>query len=67
MTTPKRVPRGIRNNNPGNIEFNEANPWSGSAGHDGRFIKFKERLNLLNKGLENHHLRFLFAFLIRVL
>lgn len=42
MTTPKRVPRGIRNNNPGNIEFNEANQWSGSAGHDGRFIKFKE-------------------------
>lgn len=33
--------RGIRNNNPGNIEFNESNSWQGQAGSDGRFAKFE--------------------------
>lgn len=32
--------RGIRNNNPGNIEYNKANNWNGQTGHDGRFIQF---------------------------
>ncbi|MEQ9887608.1 hypothetical protein ABRP55_13765 [Pectobacterium zantedeschiae] len=32
--------RGLRNNNPGNIEFNEKNSWEGQAGHDGRFVQF---------------------------
>ena len=32
-------PRGIRNNNPGNIESNDVK-WRGKIGNDGRFIKF---------------------------
>lgn len=33
--------RGIRNNNPGNIEFNDNNSWQGQTGSDGRFAKFE--------------------------
>lgn len=33
-------PRGIRNNNPGNIEFNAGNNWAGQSGTDGRFAMF---------------------------
>ncbi len=33
--------RGIRNNNPGNLEFSNSNPWQGQAGSDGRFAKFE--------------------------
>ncbi|WP_372451310.1 hypothetical protein [Cedecea davisae] len=33
--------RGIRNNNPGNLEYSKANPWVGQAGDDGRFAKFE--------------------------
>jgi hypothetical protein len=40
MTTP----RGIRNNNPGNIDFNKANQWQGQKGIEpgpnGRFAVF---------------------------
>lgn len=32
--------RGIRNNNPGNIEYNAANDWRGQTGDDGRFSTF---------------------------
>lgn len=35
-----RVPRGVRNNNPGNIEHRPANRWQGQEGHDGRFARF---------------------------
>lgn len=35
-------PRGIRNNNPLNIEYNAANKWDGQTGTDGRFAKFSE-------------------------
>jgi len=28
----EKVPRGIRNNNPGNIDFNKANKWVGQVG-----------------------------------
>lgn len=42
MKKTKLMPRGIRNNNPGNIEANSANMWSGTEGDDGRFVKFKE-------------------------
>ncbi|MFV8904592.1 hypothetical protein ABQ333_04970 [Serratia fonticola] len=31
---------GIENNNPGNIEFSDKNPWEGQTGSDGRFAKF---------------------------
>ena len=33
--------RGLRNNNPGNIESNDKNPWEGQTGSDGRFAKFE--------------------------
>ena len=32
--------RGFRNNNPGNIEFSESNPWVGQTGTDGRYATF---------------------------
>ncbi|WP_323111458.1 hypothetical protein [Klebsiella quasipneumoniae] len=34
-------PRGVRNNNPGNLEANSSNPWIGQTGSDGRFAKFE--------------------------
>ncbi len=34
------VPRGIRNNNPLNIEFQPSNQWDGQTGTDGRFSIF---------------------------
>ncbi|MEW5560605.1 hypothetical protein AB1287_10200 [Enterobacter asburiae] len=33
--------RGIRNNNPGNLEASASNPWVGQSGSDGRFAKFE--------------------------
>lgn len=33
--------RGLRNNNPGNIEASAENPWEGQTGSDGRFAKFE--------------------------
>ncbi|EOC1103883.1 hypothetical protein AAAW41_003069 [Cronobacter sakazakii] len=33
--------RGIRNNNPGNLEASDSNPWQGQTGSDGRFAKFE--------------------------
>jgi GH24 family phage-related lysozyme (muramidase) len=43
-TAMQTVPRGIRNNNPGNIEMNAANDWEGrvplSQNTDGRFEQF---------------------------
>lgn len=40
------VPRGIRNNNPGNIEMNKANDWTGKVAADkntdGRFEQFTD-------------------------
>lgn len=46
MTNPpaKAVPRGIRNNNPGNIDFSKANDWLGQLPFDpaieSRFARF---------------------------
>lgn len=34
-------PRGVRNNNPGNLEDSSSNPWVGQTGNDGRFAKFE--------------------------
>lgn len=34
------LPRGVRNNNPGNIEYRRENPWRGQTGSDGRFARF---------------------------
>lgn len=40
------IPRGIRNNNPGNIEYNPLNNWLGMLPHDPaiepRFCRFKD-------------------------
>ncbi|WP_053062459.1 hypothetical protein, partial [Photobacterium aquae] len=40
MTTGQ--PRGIRNNNPLNIEFSTRNNWRGQVGSDGRFSIFED-------------------------
>lgn len=37
-----KEPRGIRNNNPLNIEFNQQNNWQGQTGTDGRFATFNQ-------------------------
>ncbi|EPQ8724380.1 hypothetical protein ACUWYJ_003228 [Klebsiella aerogenes] len=34
-------PRGVRNNNPGNLEASSSNPWVGQTGSDGRFAQFE--------------------------
>lgn len=41
VTTTALKPRGIRNRNPGNIEYSAANPWLGQAGSDGRYAIFE--------------------------
>ncbi|OOF25719.1 hypothetical protein [Salinivibrio sp. IB872] len=33
-------PRGVRNNNPLNIEYSKHNDWNGQTGHDGRYAIF---------------------------
>jgi len=33
-------PRGVRNNNPGNIEYSPVNEWQGQTGTDGRYSIF---------------------------
>lgn len=35
-------PKGIRNNNPLNIEYNARNQWDGQTGTDGRFATFSD-------------------------
>ena len=40
LASADRQPRGIRNNNPGNIEFRPTNAWRGQTGSDGRFATF---------------------------
>ncbi|MCW8330871.1 virion protein [Photobacterium sp. SDRW27] len=40
MTSGK--PRGIRNNNPLNIEYSKRNKWRGQVGTDGRFVIFED-------------------------
>lgn len=39
--TSADCPRGVRNNNPGNLEASSSNPWVGQTGSDGRFAKFE--------------------------
>ena len=41
--TAKSEPRGWRNNNPLNIEYNPRNKWRGQTGSDGRFAIFASR------------------------
>lgn len=39
------TPRGIRNNNPGNLEFVESIAWRGQIGSDGRYAIFDSALD----------------------
>lgn len=39
--SPAEGARGVRNNNPGNLEASSSNPWVGQTGSDGRFAKFE--------------------------
>jgi hypothetical protein len=39
-TVDQSLPRGLRNNNPGNIEIGD--DWEGMTGHDARFVQFRE-------------------------
>ncbi len=52
------TPRGIRNNNPGNIRFNSANDWDGQIGKDSSgFAKFSGAtlgIRALGKLLRNY-------------
>jgi hypothetical protein len=45
MGFPVGTPRGIRNNNPGNIDFNTSTKWVGLVGNDGRFCVFDKPEN----------------------
>ena len=52
-------PRGIRNNNPGNIDFNESNDWQGQTGIEsqGRFATFEtpqHGIRAMTKLLQNY-------------
>lgn len=50
-------PRGIRNNNPGNIEFGDFAKSQGATGEDGRFAKFdtaEQGIRAMGKLLENY-------------
>ncbi|MDC9605635.1 structural protein [Xenorhabdus griffiniae] len=54
--------RGIRNNNPGNIDYNKANKWQGLLSHDpkieSRFCRFESPeygIRALMKLLCNYH------------
>ncbi|CFQ88045.1 MULTISPECIES: hypothetical protein [Yersinia] len=50
--------RGVRNNNPGNIEATEKNPWEGQTGNDGRFATFatpEHGIRALSKNLISYN------------
>ena len=36
----RNIPRNLRNNNPGNLIYEEKNKWKGMTGTDGRFCQF---------------------------
>ena len=50
MGTRAAMPRGIRNKNPLNIEYNKANDWEGQTGTDGRFATFSDSLYGIRAG-----------------
>lgn len=45
LPMPSFMPRGIRNNNPTNIKYNQANQWRGQIGSDGVFAVFDKPEN----------------------
>jgi len=62
---PLKPPRGIRNHNPGNIEYHPANQWRGQLAHEpaieARFCRFRSAhygLRALAVLLKNYYLRY---------
>lgn len=51
-------PKGIRNNNPMNLEFRTSIQWRGQLGTDGRFAVFDTALNGIRAGMINIHTKF---------
>lgn len=52
-----KKPRGIRNANPGNIEYQESNKWLGQVGSDGRYAIFSEPvygIRAISRTLDNY-------------
>ena len=55
-----RLPRGIRNNNPGNIR-DTGDAWLGRAGSDGEFVRFEDPIygiRAMARVLKNYHDRY---------
>lgn len=55
------TPRGIRNNNPGNIVYSKANNWVGQIGSDGRYAVFDKSENgirAMARLLNNYNARY---------
>ncbi|ODS10165.1 structural protein P5 [Vibrio scophthalmi] len=52
MAGKEMMPRGIRNKNPLNIEYNKANDWEGQTGvePEGRFARFSESVYGIRAG-----------------
>lgn len=53
--------RGIRNNNPGNIDYSASNPWKGQTGSDGRFAVFSDAvygIRALYKNLQTYRTKY---------
>lgn len=62
MMSNTQIPRGLRNNNPLNIEYSTRNGWRGQCGSDGRFARFhsmaygyRAALKLLRNYQRLHH------------
>ncbi|MGV6397010.1 structural protein [Pseudomonas caspiana] len=60
-----KIPRGLRNNNPGNIDFNKANDWLGQLPFDpliesrfARFDKPENGIRALGKLLRNYRTKY---------
>lgn len=61
MTYSSYKQRGIRNNNPGNLEYNQGIQWQGQTGTDGRFAVFSDALfgiRALAKTLKTHQTKY---------
>jgi hypothetical protein len=48
-------PRGIRNNNPGNLEYHAGIAWRGQVGTDGRYAVFDTSVNGIRAMMINLH------------
>jgi len=61
IASQKIEPRGIRNNNPGNIRFSKYNNWLGQVGSDGEYAIFDKPENgirAIAKLLNNYNSRY---------